>query len=482
MTNRFPLIVIVIIIGIFQFSCTKEDFTFNPKAKLEFSLDTLAFDTVFTSIGSTTKRFTVKNPNKQAVNISKIYLAGKNSTPFRLNINGLAANEDNDVNISGGDSIYVFVEVTINPTGQNLPMVVHDSIVFNLNGNTQDVDLIAFGQDFHLFDGEILKTQTWKNDKPYLIYNSVLIDSLETLTILEGCRIHFHKGSSMFVRGTLDAKGTIDEPIKFLGDRLEKSYEDVPGQWGAFAVLENGGIYIYGGLHFLVGSINNTIDWAIVKNADKGIQVDSLGVCSNPVLTLTNSRIENMTLNCLDARTTYLKAANSVFANSGSNTVALRFGGDYEFIHCTIANYFNIETRKEPTLVLNNYYEYKNQIFSFNYSSNFCNCIVYGSINDEIYIDKKGDGTFKSDFKNCLLNADPDLESDFENSIFNKNPIFTDVYKYNYTLDYQSPAKDIGDIEIAKLFPLDLNNNSRLEDSGPDLGAYEWLPKTEEED
>uniref|UniRef100_UPI0032171288 hypothetical protein n=1 Tax=uncultured Draconibacterium sp. TaxID=1573823 RepID=UPI0032171288 len=476
MVNRFPLFAIAIIFGIIHFSCSKEEFTTNSEAKLEFALDTLTFDTIFTTFGSTTKRFTVKNPNKQSVSISKIYLAGKNSTPFRLNINGLAANEDNDVTISGRDSIYIFVEVTIDPNNKNMPMVVHDSIVFNLNGNIQDIDLIAYGQDFHLFDGEILKTQTWKNDKPYLVYNSVLIDSLETLTISEGCRIHFHKGSSMFVKGTLNAKGTFDQPIKFSGDRLEKSYEDIPGQWGAFAELENGGIYIYGGLHFLIGSINNSIDWAIIKNADKGIQIDSLGISANPVLTLTNSRIENMTLNCLDARTTYLKVANSVFANSGSNTVALRFGGNYEFIHCTIANYFNVGIRKEPALVLNNNFEYNNQTYSFTFNSFFGNCIVYGNINDEIFIDKKGNKSFKSEFKNCLLKTDSYAENDFVNSIFNKEPYFDE---HSFTIDSLSAAKDIGSIDIARLFPFDLNNHSRLEDSGPDLGAFEWLPNEE---
>lgn len=476
MTYRFPLFIIIIVIGLLQFSCKKEKISTNPESKLEFALDTLTFDTVFTTIGSTTKRFTVKNPNKQSISISKIYLAGTDSSPFRLNINGLAANEDENVVISGGDSLYIFVEVTINPTGNNLPMVVHDSIVFNLNGTIQDVDLIAFGQDFHLFDGEVLKTQIWKNDKPYLIYNSVLIDSLETLTISEGCKIHFHKGSSMFVKGTLTARGTVDNPIEFLGDRLEDSYKDVPGQWGAYSKLENGGIYVYGGLHFLVGSVNNTIDWAIIKNADKGIQIDSLGNSANPVLTLTNSIIENMTLNCLDARTTYLKAANTVFANSGSNTVALRFGGDYEFIHCTIANYFTVGTRKEPALILNNYFEYNNEIFSFNYKSVFANCIVYGSLNDEIYIDKKGNETFTSMFKNCLLKSNSNLMNDVENNIFNKDPLFEDFSENNYAIDSLSPAKDIGNIEFAKLFPFDLKNNSRLKDSGPDLGAYEWIP------
>jgi hypothetical protein len=265
MAVRFPFFIFIVIIALFQFSCNREEFDFSPGARLEFSTDTLTFDTVFTTLGSVTKKVTVKNMNRHPVNVSKIFLAGRNTTPFRLNINGVAANEVSDVSISGGDSIFIFVEATIDPTGQNLPMVVHDSIVFNLNGNMQDVHLIAFGQDFHLFDGAVLKSQVWHNDKPYLIYNSVLVDSLETLTITEGSRIHFHKGSSMFVKGTLKATGTYDAPIKFQGDRLEEMYSDVPGQWGASAILENGGIYVFGGLHFLKGSMDNIIDWAIIK-------------------------------------------------------------------------------------------------------------------------------------------------------------------------------------------------------------------------
>jgi hypothetical protein len=466
MAVRFPFFILIVIIVLFQFSCNREEFDFSPGARLEFSTDTLTFDTVFTTLGSVTKKVTVKNMNRHPVNVSKIFLAGRNTTPFRLNVNGLAANEVSDVSISGGDSIFIFVEATIDPTGQNLPMVVHDSIVFNLNGNMQDVHLIAFGQDFHLFDGAVLKSQVWNNDKPYLIYNSVLVDSLETLTITEGSRIHFHKGSSMFVKGTLKATGTYDAPIKFQGDRLEEMYSDVPGQWGASAILENGGIYVFGGVHFLKGSMDNIIDWAIIKNADKGIQVDSLGSSPNPVLTLTNSRIENMSLNCLDARTTTLKASNTVFANSGSNTVILRFGGDYDFNHCTIANYFSFGTRREPALVFNNYYEYKNVIYSFDFNALFRNCIVYGNISEEVYMDKKGDGAFTGGFKNCLIKSGLYSANDRENNIFNKEPRFVNFFK---------SAKDMGSIEIAKMFPYDLNNYSRLEDSGPDAGAFEWV-------
>lgn len=470
----YRLFLYLVLCGVFLWSCNQEEFNSNPDAKLVFASDTITFDTVFTTIGSTTKWFTVRNPQKQAVNISNILLAGGNHSPFRLNINGVAATEDFDVDISGGDSLFIFVEVTIDPTGQNNPMVYHDSIVFNLNGNKQDVDLIAFGQDFHLYKGEVLKTQHWKNDKPYLIYNSVLVDSLETLTVDAGCRIHFHNGSGMFVKGTLKATGTFDEPVKFLGDRLEKGYADVPGQWGAWTELSGGGIYVYGGLHFLVGSKDNSIDWAIIKNANKGIQIDSMGFSKNPVLTISNSRIENMTLNCIDARTTFIKASNCVFANSGSYSVALLFGGDYEFNHCTIANYFSFGTRKEPALILNNYYEYNNVTYAFDFKTTFANCIIYGNNPDEISVDKAGDKTFAYSFRNCLVNTG--LKDGFENSVFNKDPLFVDIPENNFAIDSLSPAKNMGNIEIARLFPVDLENQSRLEDEGPDSGALEWIP------
>ena len=179
----FRLALAFLLSGIFLWSCNQDEFYSGQDAKLIFGTDTVTFDTVFTSIGSVTKWFTVNNTQNQTVNISNVFLAGGKNSPFRLNINGKAVNEDSDVEIGAGDSIFIFVEVTIDPTGENNPMVFHDSVVFNLNGNKQDVDLIAFGQDFHLLDGEVLKTQNWQNDKPYLIYNSVLGDSLETLTI-----------------------------------------------------------------------------------------------------------------------------------------------------------------------------------------------------------------------------------------------------------------------------------------------------------
>ncbi len=481
MINRRAQLWLFIIFSIAIISCQKEKYITSGDFKLQFSTDTVSFDTIFSSIGSTTEWLKVKNPSKYSVSISKIYLAGGADSPFRLNINGVDGVEDKDVKISSGDSIFIFVEVTIDPTGQNNPMIVKDSIVFELNGNIQDVKLVAFGQDFHLFKGDVLATQRWQNDKPYLIYNSVWVDTLKTLSIDPGCRIYFHKGSSLFVKGTLNVHGTLEEPVKFLGDRLESDYSDVPDQWGASKVLDDQSTYIYGGINFLRGSKDNTIDYAIIKNASKGIQIDSMGFSENPMLVLSNSRIENMTLNCIDARATKLKASNCIFANSGSYSVALRFGGSYEFYHCTVGNYFSSrsKTRKEPSLILNNYYTYGSKVYANDLkNAYFANCIIYGSMENEISADQVDVAAFNYQFRNCLLKIKSTLYSDdpaFSGSIFNKDPMFLDVLKNDYSIDSLSPAKNVGDLNIATQFPTDLNGNSRLLDEGPDMGALEWI-------
>lgn len=479
--KRIVQLILAVILGVFVFSCYEEEFTTNSSIKLEFSTDTISFDTVFTTMGSTTQFFKVKNPASKAINIANIYLAGGETSPFRLSINGVNSSEESNVELYGGDSLYIFVEVTIDPTGRDLPMVVHDSIVFNVNGNLQDVDLIAFGQDFHLFNGAVIESQHWINDKPYLVYNNTIVDSLETLTIDPGCRIYFHNNSSLFIKGTLNVNGTFEEPVSFLGDRLEEAYTNVPGQWGYYVEYEDGSTYVYGGLHFLVGSKDNTINYAIIKNANKGIQVDSLGASDNPVLTLTNTRVENMTLNCLDARTTFIAASNCIFANSGSYSVALRFGGNYEFNHCTVANYYTRGTRTVPALFFKNYYKYDKKIYSFEIEANFNNCIIYGNGSNEVSYEIVESSAFNAQFKACLLNANVNsIENDmvFVNSLFNEDPLFVDTYEYNFAVDSLSPAKDIGDVNVASNFPFDLNRNSRLADKGPDLGALEWIPVT----
>jgi hypothetical protein len=134
------------------------------------------------------------------------------------------------------------------------------------------------------------------------------IDTAQVLTINPGVRIHFHRGSSLLVFGTLQVNGTVEEPVTFQGDRLEKMYEDLPGQWGSWVEYDNGSAYILGGIHITPPSRDNVINHAIIKNAIKGIQVDTLSNTERPMLTITNSRIENMTVAGIYAQSTTIRS------------------------------------------------------------------------------------------------------------------------------------------------------------------------------
>ena len=99
---------IVFILCIALFSCKKEiDFSSDQGGPLNFSNDTITFDTIFASIGSITKTLTVYNYNDYDVT-TNIQLSGNSSANFRMNIDGIAGNNQEDINIPANDSIFIF--------------------------------------------------------------------------------------------------------------------------------------------------------------------------------------------------------------------------------------------------------------------------------------------------------------------------------------------------------------------------------------
>lgn len=456
------IFLIILMIAVF-YACQKDEVLTDSSAKLNFSTDTVSFDTVFSTIGSTTKYFQVYNKHNKKIVISDIYLAKGSSSNFRINVNGIPGNAEN-IEISANDSIFIFVEVNVDPDRDE--MIEKDSVIFVTNGNTQDIKLIAFGQDINFVNGEIIETDTWTNEKPYLIYNSMLIDTNSVLTIEAGTHLYFHKNSSLYVLGTLIVNGTMDEPVIFEGDRLEELFENVPDQWS--------------GIHFVAGSRNNIIDYAKIRNANIGIRVDSVVEFSNPTLTLSNTIIENMHYAGIWGLQSTILAYNCVIADCGYNAVSFPIGGIYEFYHCTISSDQAFVTRTTPSIWLNNYYVYEGipQLRPLQ-KAYFGNCIIYGNITNEIGFDTSFNEQLNFTFENCLVRLSDTINTSdttrFKNLIKNMNPKFMDEYENNYELDTLSPAKDVGLLEIANYFEFDLNQNSRITDEKPDLGAYERI-------
>jgi hypothetical protein len=466
--------VLVILLILLSAACTKDEaFDSNPDLKLGFSTDTVFFDTVFTTVGSATQIFKIFNPSKDKIIISSIELARGSNSPFRLNVDGIASTRITDLEIAGKDSAFVFVKVTIDPNLANAPLVQNDSIVFVTNNNRQDVKLIAWGQDAHFYRNGILRSNyIFTADKPHVIYGFLAVDSLYTLTIEAGARIHLHSGAFMLIYrdATLKVNGNRENPVIFDGDRLEDYYRDIPGQWGR--------IWLY------AGSIDNEINYAIIRNGNVGIQVDTTGNSLNPTLRISNSMIYNMSGVGILGQGTTIKAANCVIGNCGSSSVALTLGGNYDFRHCTIGNFWNNSFRRTTALLLNNYYFDTSNNVQLRALENawFGNCVIYGDKNEEITLDKySSGGVFNYHFENCLLKTGLNIldEAFFMNCIKNEDPWFRDPYKAEFQPDTIISAlinKGSFDVLNNAIINLqsDIQGNSRVNDEAPDIGAYEF--------
>lgn len=465
------------------FSCEDEGYMNSPDAQLQFSNDTITFDTIFTTIGSTTQHLRVFNPYDESILISRIRVAGGDFSNFRLNVNGKSTNEAYEIEVPARDSIYIFVEVTIDPNGQNNPMVVQDSIEFTTNSNLQNIKLVAYGQDFKLIKGENIETTTWTSEKPYLIYDYAYVDSMSTLTMEPGTRIHFHKGAGLYVKGNVKAEGTFQEPIWFLSDRLEDNYKNIPDQWN--------------GIILFSGSEGNVFNYTNIKNANIGLQVGTIEDEGFASLELSNSRIENMAYAGLFALKSKITGYNNVIANCGFYAAALLVGGEYEFYHTTIANFwgnYSSRARSTSSLVLSNVLVVQQADGSkITHTGDlqkafFGNSIIYGNNAKEIELGNNMENAFNFEFDHCIIQV-PDTFNTSNDDHFKRvwkgtdyAPGFVDPFEeYDYSLDTLSFAKDIGKAEYANKYPLDIMNKDRTIDDGPDLGAFERIEKKKDE-
>jgi hypothetical protein len=448
-------------------SCKKESFITSPDALLTTSVDTLHYDTVFTTVGSVTQSFKIFNLNDRKLRLSNVQLMGGSTSFFKINVDGVAGTSFSDIEINANDSIYVFATVRINPTAANLPFIVQDSIRINYNGNTKFVQLDAYGQNANFLRNQrVTKDSSWNNTLPFVILGSLTIDSAKSLTINKGCKIYVHADAPIIVNGTLRAIGDKNDAdrIRFTGDRLDNPYKDFPASWP--------------GIYFNSSSRNNQLQYCVIKNAYQGTVVVNPPPSpnTNPKLILQECILDNIYDVAIGGSNTSISARNCLVSNCGYN-VYLSSGGVYDFNHCTLASYGNNYVQhKYPALTISDVAS-----TSLNLPVNFTmrNSIIYGEgglAEDEIAITKKG-SSFTASFSNVLYkmkNADP-AAATFTNALKYTSSVklFDSIDAsnrfYNFRLGVNSPAINKG-TNTGLLFDLDGNNrNVGL----PDLGCYE---------
>lgn len=437
-------------------SC-RNDFAFEPSTGgLEFSKDTVYLDTVFTNIGSSTYKLKVYNRSDKDISIPQIKLGKGENSKYRMMVDGMTGEDGTDANTIGDgkifnnvellakDSLFIFIEVTSDVTSANpTDFLYTDQIQFtNVSGVPQTVELVTLIQDAYFikpnrtevtpnhYNYEAINLGVddnnqqvvavghtldhshpnngdeyhWKNDKPYVVYGYALVPNNETLNVDAGARIHFHANSGLIIakNATLKINGAapsdhnpenLTNEVIFEGDRLEPSFADVPGQWGTIL--------------FYSTKTDNLINHLTLKNATVGVLMQNLALFTDddkPNLTIENSQIYNCSNVGILARKSILTGKNLVLNSCGQSSLACIFGGNYNFTHCTFNNNWN--SSKQVAVLLNNYLETDNTLYvSDLIASNFNNCIIYGSNQIEMILDKKTEGgaAFNYQFNHCLI-------------------------------------------------------------------------------
>ena len=412
---------------LFGVACKKEaDYYYDPENPLTLSDDTVKFDTVFTTLGSTTRRVKIFNRSKDDVTISEILLEGGNTSAYQLNINGVPANKLSNFRIKGRDSVNLFVRVNIDPNAENTPFVVSDSIRFATNGKIQRLQLQAFGQNARFINGLTLNSNTvWDKSLPYVIYSTVKVPENITLLLSKGARVYFHKDAKLEVAGTLKVQGIQGDSVTIASDRKERIYSEVPGQWD--------------GIHFLKTSKDNEINYATIKNALIGLQIDSPSVNSGPKLLLTNSIVKNMEVVAVLGYNTSIVGLNNLFLNSGKHLVYCAKGGDYNFKQNTFCNNFIYSARVTPSLFFS---DMLTSTSGATLKLSLVNNIIWGNNANELELEKKGNSFTQSITSNLIRTKDASLTA--AGNLLNTDPLFMDTNKLNFSLLSTSPASNKG--------------------------------------
>ena len=476
--------VLVLAMSFFS-SCFEENFISDANIPIEASVDTLRFDTVFTTVGSATRIVKLFNQSDENINISSIGLAKGSQSMFRLNVDGTPGNQIEEVPILARDSLYIFVEVTVDPDQpvSISPFVISEDLIIASGESQTLVKLEAWGQNANYFpsrnaQGQLIRLScnnqdiVWDDPKPYVIYGLLFVDSCNVV-IPEGTQVYVHGGlgrvdETIFSDGglvflsssTLRSEGSASRPVVFQGDRLEPRFSDRPGQWA--------------GLRFLSES-SGDLRHTEIRNSIVGIRADSASVLTMDAVTIANT--SNVGLIGINS-TIFMD--NGLIYGNGPQSVALIFGGDYQFRYTTIANFEN----QSPALYMDNFSCVDPEcstVLVNALNATFVNSIIMGSNDDEIDVIDATEGSepdfFSVSFDHTLIKVEDVIAELPENYCLSclqhvNEPVFIDDLNDDYRLDTMSLARMQG----VPIIDLSIDQTGMLRDAmNPDLGCFEFI-------
>lgn len=471
--KSYPSLLLVLALLLGLSSCIEDGFTTSPSDVLAFNMDTVAFDTVITLQGTATKQMVVYNRSPKQINISSIKVAGlTDKGHFHLNVDGIRGDEFQNVEIRGNDSIFIFIEAYIDEMNQDDPTLLEDRLEFETNGVSQSVLLSAWGQDVVRLKGDTIRRNTLlRAAKPYLIYDTLFVAPGVTLSLEAGTTLLFHDKGAIRCAGRMLANGTAQDPITLRGDRLDHvvgstSFDVMSGQWG--------------GVIFTPPTMGNVLKHVIMRGSSIGMHCSANGDTTHTALKLVNCVLTNSASTCLATAACYVQLIGTEVSDAAEE-VAYFAGGKVQATQCTFANNYLFAV---PSLPIVNVFDVEFSDGTIGkIAARFDNCILHG-LSSEINEGKLDQ--FNVYMRYCLFKSDGEDDAHFLNCIWAADPCFLTVrddHLFDYRLGNESAAIGKGNPALVTTEArYDRYGNDRLAAGTVDLGAYVWIPITEEDE
>jgi len=431
-----------VLIGVLLMVACEDDEKFSSGSgmRLDFEMDTLKMDTVFSGTPSSTYSFWVHNRHDTGLRLATVKLKRGNQTGYRVNVDGIYldnsnGSQTNNVEIRRNDSILVFVELTAQATHQLEPKLVEEDLQFIMeNGTEQAVNLRAWAWDAQkLYDPEINEDTEIESETPLVIYGDMTVGEGVTLT-LKNTRLFFHDQSGLEVKGTLRMEG-----CELRGDRLDRMFDYLPydrvsGQWN--------------GVRFHSSSTGNELVGTVIKNAIDGIVMDKADLDANqPRLTMTHCVVHNSQGTGVKTINSNVKIDHCQLTNTGGDCLAV-IGGMAEISYCTIAQFYPFDANRGPALRFAN--ETENPLKRF-----YCEGTIVTGYADDVVMGEGISDEVDYRFENCLLRTIAEEGHRFEAIIWEspsdeiggkKHFVKVDEEKqdYDFHLNENSPAQGKG--------------------------------------
>ena len=456
---------------VFAVSCNKDEISFDaPSQELSFSKDTVFCDTVYHQVRSETYAVKVYNNEDKDVMIPRIRLEKGAASLYKINVDGKAGYDFNNVPLRKKDSLFIYVEIAPQATGPEA--IAEDRILFSNPAGEQYVTLFSVVQDAEFFiqtpsNPNILTSNTtWTNNKAKIIYGDLTIDQSVVLNIQKGTKVYFHKNSGMKVAAgaTLNINGTQNDQVIIRGDRNDPYYDTIPKNWNSIR-MEAGSLL----------NMNHTRLFGGTKGLDM----------KQSTATIKNSFIHTFQDYGIYAVGSTVTASNLVMNNCGESAIGIFRGGNHSYTHSTIANYSGtMGSRNRMGIFATN--EWKNDNGQTEQGAlqnlSILNSIVYSDRDNSVNFEQTPGQQFQYLIQNSSIKyaGASGAGFTFDNnpmnviqSYKNEDPKFVNYFiaQMNLRVKTDSPARNKGAVSIAATVPTDIAGVTRT--TTPTLGAYQ---------